>query len=155
MQDVSIPDVKRARRHDVIVNSTGVGTLGRVARWLSPEPIPVDGHITVVRPDITRCLPVVFGYAILVAQPLVQALGEGSTGQTELSRSRLAELPLRLPASTEAERIEQPLEALDDHAEALLSEMRCLAALREALLPPLLSGELRVGDAEPLVSEAI
>jgi type I restriction enzyme, S subunit len=91
---------------------------------------------------------------MVVAQPLIQALGEGSTGQTELSRSRLAELQLHVPSSMEAERIEQPLEVLDDHAEGLLSEMRCLAALREALLPPLLSGELRVGDAESLLGEA-
>jgi type I restriction enzyme S subunit len=38
---------------------------------------------------------------------------------------------------------------------ALLNENERLAALRDALLPPLLSGDLRVGDAEALVGDAV
>src|SRR5438046_8843954 len=37
---------------DVLVNSTGVGTLGRVAqlRVNPPEPTTVDSHVTIIRP---------------------------------------------------------------------------------------------------------
>lgn len=38
---------------------------------------------------------------------------------------------------------------------ALVIESRALVRLRDALLPPLLSGELRVRDIEPLVGEAV
>jgi type I restriction enzyme, S subunit len=38
---------------------------------------------------------------------------------------------------------------------ALIRENRTLAALRDTLLPPLLSGELRVRDAEEQVGEAV
>ncbi|QRN42719.1 hypothetical protein GDR29_15955 [Xanthomonas oryzae pv. oryzae] len=64
IRDFSI-DTSKARRHDptqrsveerkiqfgdVLVNSTGVGTLGRVAQVLSlDEPTVVDSHVTVVR----------------------------------------------------------------------------------------------------------
>ena len=51
MEDLPVKDSKRAHAGDVVVNSTGVGTLGRVARWLGPNPVIVDGHVTVVRPD--------------------------------------------------------------------------------------------------------
>ena len=36
-----------------------------------------------------------------------------------------------------------------------LEESRTLAALRDALLPKLISGEVRVGDAERFVSEQV
>ena len=92
MEDVSVPDSKTARRGDIVVNSTGVGTLGRVARWVSSEPVAVDGHVTVVR--FSGTYPrVVAGYGMLAAQPQIQSLGEGSTGQTELSRARLVRQP--------------------------------------------------------------
>jgi type I restriction enzyme S subunit len=154
MQDVPVPDAKKARRGDIVVNSTGVGTLGRVARWISSEPIAVDGHVTVVRPS-DAYPPVVLGYAMLAAQPQIEALGEGSTGQTELSRARLNQLRIEIPTPIEANRIAEVLEEVDDHAEALLDESRNLAALRDTLLPPLLSGQLRVRDAEHLVEDVV
>src|SRR5687768_1605988 len=40
------------RTLDVLVNSTGVGTLGRVAQVRAlPEPTTVDSHVTIVRAD--------------------------------------------------------------------------------------------------------
>src|SRR5437879_490270 len=37
---------------DILVNSTGVGTLGRVAQIRNlPESATVDSHLTIVRPD--------------------------------------------------------------------------------------------------------
>ncbi|MGE0201770.1 MAG: restriction endonuclease subunit S, partial [Candidatus Melainabacteria bacterium] len=60
-------DISKARRHnselrsvegreieigDILVNSTGVGTLGRVAQVLDmPETMIVDSHVTIVRPN--------------------------------------------------------------------------------------------------------
>ena len=155
MRDVPLPETKKARRHDVVVNSTGVGTLGRVARWLGREPIAVDGHVTVVRPDVARYSPVVFGYAMLAGQPQIEALGEGSTGQTELSRGRLATLRIRVPSANEASRIATSLEVLDDQAESLLRESHALANLRDTLLPLLLSDKIRLREAEELVGEAV
>jgi type I restriction enzyme S subunit len=146
MQNTPVPDGKTAKRNDVIVNSTGVGTLGRVARWLESEPVAVDGHVTVVRPDAGCYSPVVFGYAMLAAQEQLAALGEGSTGQTELSRVRLAEFRVVVP--NDPSRIEGQLEAIDDNAQSLLRESDALTAIRDALLPRLLSGEIRVCDAE-------
>ena len=155
MQQIPSADARKARRHDVVVNSTGVGTLGRAARWIATDPIAVDGHVTVVRPDAARCPPVILGYALLAAQSQLEVLGEGSTGQTELSRKRLAEFQVHLPGGAEAERVAGALEDLDDQAESLRNETHGLIRFRDVLLPPLLSGELRIRDAESLVCEAI
>ena len=67
----------------------------------------------------------------------------------------LAELRIEIPTPGEARRIAEILETVDDHAEALVSESRKLVALRDTLLPPLISGELRVRDVEALVGEAV
>lgn len=75
------------RLGDVLVNSTGVGTLGRVARWDRNRDATVDSHVTIVRFDPAKVVPIVGAFAMLGAQSQLEALGEGSTGQTELNRA--------------------------------------------------------------------
>jgi type I restriction enzyme, S subunit len=100
-------DFSKARRHDpskkssegrtlrvldILVNSTGVGTLGRIAQlWDLPESAIVDSHVTVIR-AAEGIDPWFLGIALIGREADVEALGEGSTGQTELSRTRLGEL---------------------------------------------------------------
>ena len=81
------------RAGDVLVNSTGTGTLGRVAqlREEPPEPTTVDSHVTIVRPVDGLFCPEFFGYALVAIEEQIQEGGEGCGGQTELSRSKLAE----------------------------------------------------------------
>jgi len=142
------------KRNDVLVNSTGQGTLGRCARWLQDCHATVDTHITIVRFDPTQVDPVCAGYGLLQAEPRVEALAEGSTAQTELKRDLLEALELRLP---------QPEDQLGlgteiaDHDQFLLEtrkESQVLASTRDELLPLLMSGKIRVKDAEKVVEEA-
>jgi len=73
---------------DILVNSTGVGTLGRVAQLrVLPEPATVDSHVTIVRPDPAAVDPQYLGFALRLLQREIEALAEGSTGQTELPRA--------------------------------------------------------------------
>jgi type I restriction enzyme, S subunit len=76
---------------DVLVNSTGVGTLGRVAQVrLEPqEPTTVDTHVTIVRPEPGRFYPDFFGYMLIQIEDEIARSGEGASGQTELARSTL------------------------------------------------------------------
>ncbi|WP_217182806.1 hypothetical protein [Methylobacter tundripaludum] len=78
---------------DVLVNSTGTGTLGRVAqvRDIPAEPTTVDSHVTIVRPKSGKFFPDFFGYMLVVIEEAIMAAGEGCGGQTELARSVLAE----------------------------------------------------------------
>jgi type I restriction enzyme S subunit len=78
---------------DVLVNSTGTGTLGRVAqlRENPPELTTVDSHVTIVRPIPGIFYPEFFGYMMVVIEDAIKEAGEGCGGQTELARSVLAE----------------------------------------------------------------
>lgn len=80
--------------HDVLVNSTGMGTLGRVAQVLHlPEMAIIDFHVTIVQhgPDTD---PFFLGIGFTGRETEVEELGKGSTGQTELSRARLGQLKI-------------------------------------------------------------
>jgi type I restriction enzyme S subunit len=148
-----LPGEKMARRGDILVNSTGTGTLGRVGRW-SGEEVFVDSHVTVVRPNATACPPTVLAYGLLSAQPRIEALATGSTGQTELGRDRLAALSIALPTD-DLISLESELLALEDRLEASRRESEALARLRDALLPELMSGRIRVPEAREAVEGAV
>lgn len=127
------PD-RMVRSWDVLVNSTGVGTLGRVAQLISiPEPTTVDSHVTIVRPNPEAVEPRFLGFAIRAQEAAVEALGEGSTGQTELSRTRLASLLIRLPPRDEQRAIAHILGKLDDKIELNQRMSATLEAMAQTL----------------------
>ena len=151
-------DPSKARRHDpnqrnvsgrelqqgdVLVNSTGVGTLGRVAQVLRlDEPTIVDSHVTVVRsgPTLNSAY---LGRWFVMKQADIEAMGEGSTGQTELARGKLVSMLILVPdqavlgAFADAVAPIQSLIATRDRESLVLQQTR------DALLPRLLSGELQ------------
>lgn len=135
---------------DVLVNSTGMGTLGRVAtvEHLPEEQVIVDSHVTVVRANPRVLSPLLLGLGLLGREAEIEALGEGSTGQTELSRERLRRLPLVVPPAPLQDRFHTA--AADFRLLVAKNERQSetLVSLRDLLLPKLLSGEIRVRDAE-------
>jgi len=169
IRDFSI-DFSKSRRHDVaqktidgralelgdvLVNSTGVGTLGRVAqvRRLAETTI-VDSHVTVVRAG-HRISPMYLGGFMSMKQPEIEAMGEGSTGQTELSRAKLGELKILLPAEDVLDHFSTHTKTFSESIAANQEDSETLAQLRDTLLPKLISGELRVADAERIVGAAV
>jgi type I restriction enzyme, S subunit len=78
---------------DVLVNSTGTGTLGRVAQVgnTPTEDITVDTHVTIVRPIKGLFVTDFFGYMLIFIEKQIKEGGEGASGQTELARNTLKE----------------------------------------------------------------
>ncbi|MGR3158633.1 restriction endonuclease subunit S [Vibrio vulnificus] len=88
-----VPTEKLVQKYDVLVNSTGVGTLGRVGQFLGNEAnLTVDTHVTIVRPDKDVIDPLFFGYLMKSKQSLIESFATGTTGQTELSRDSIKEM---------------------------------------------------------------
>lgn len=149
-----IKELKCLQRFDVLVNSTGVGTLGRVAIWDRPGEATADSHVTIVRFNANKVDPLCAGFAMLNAEPDIELLGEGSTGQTELSRKRLGELEIEIPTDEAMRNLRPKLESIEARANAGINESEKLTELRDTLLPKLMSGEIRIRDAEKVVEEA-
>lgn len=77
---------------DVLINSTGTGTLGRVAhvRDQPNPPMFADGHVTIIRDSARRFEPRYLFYVLSVQQEQITVeCAEGATNQIELSRHRL------------------------------------------------------------------
>lgn len=140
---------------DVLVNSTGQGTLGRVGVWRDEVPAFADSHVTVVRFDPQLIDPWVGAEALLALEPEIASMGEGSTGQTELSRKALAALEVRLPPSDSYRALGSRLLALHRREHQASEESAHLAELRDTLLPHLMSGRLTVREAEKQVEVAL
>lgn len=127
------PD-KFLREFDILVNSTGVGTLGRVGQIFGDlGEITADSHITIVRPDTNKVDPTYLGYVLKSLQRNIEALAEGSTGQTELSRHKLGELLFLELDISEQKAVGQLCKALDDRITLLLETNMTLEAIAQAI----------------------
>ena len=105
------------RDGDIVVNSTGNGTLGRIGLFrdsdrLDNNVIVPDSHVTVVRACSAINTEYLF-YVLKYHQPALEKLGEGSTNQTELKPSNIAELLIPFPPINEQIRIATKLSDVD------------------------------------------
>ncbi|ABM02017.1 restriction modification system DNA specificity domain protein [Psychromonas ingrahamii 37] len=87
----SVNEERYVQVGDVLINSTGTGTLGRVAqvRNMPIEPTTVDTHVTIVRPKNGLFHNDFFGYMLIKIEEEITSAGEGASGQTELARTKL------------------------------------------------------------------
>lgn len=92
-----VTEGKALKKYDVLINSTGVGTLGRVAQFFGDDDsATVDSHVTIVRPNPELIDPTYFGYLMKSKQRVIESFAEGSTGQTELNRNSVKELQVEI-----------------------------------------------------------
>ncbi len=93
-----VPKNKYLQSGDVLINSTGTGTAGRIAQIFDvPTPTTIDGHMILIRPT-NEIHPLYYGYAVKEKQKVIETLAEGSTGQTEMNRQRLQdEIVIKFP----------------------------------------------------------
>ena len=101
---------------DIVINSTGNGTLGRVGVYHNSDnpkhlPIVPDSHVTVIRCNKYMNLGFVL-YCLRYYQPYMEKLGSGSTNQTELGAGLLKSLYFPIPPIEEQKRIVAKIEEL-------------------------------------------
>jgi len=94
---------------DIVINSTGTGTLGRVGLYQSSDNIKSidivpDSHVTVIRSYDE--IDSFYLYAFMKSnQSELEKKGEGSTNQKELKPVTLKEMFVPIPSTREQERI--------------------------------------------------
>lgn len=133
---------------DLLINSTGTGTLGRVAQvWFEPKNLTVDSHITIVRPARENLIFYI-GFWGISHEKEIESLHTGSTGQTELPRDRVKTIKLLLPDNKTLDFFNKMITPMANAIISNQEENQRLAILRDALLPKLMSGEIDVSDIE-------
>ncbi|MCC7196388.1 MAG: restriction endonuclease subunit S [Gemmatimonadaceae bacterium] len=79
----------------------------------------------------------------------------GSSGRQRVPAESLAHFQVAVPPRPIAEAFGRAVKPRFARASAAVRESRTLAALRDALLPKLISGELRIEDAEKFIGRAV
>ena len=115
---VSYGEERLLQDGDLMWNSTGLGTLGRMAiYWSSLNPYGVavaDSHVTVIRTLKQFVLPkyLYYYFSSNTVQSVIEDKADGSTKQKELSTTTIKGYILPLPPLAEQQRIVAKIEEL-------------------------------------------
>ena len=92
---------------DVLINSTGTGTLGRVGYFDAVDgDFIADGHVTIVRDSKNRLVPQFLSFYLSLLQEVITTYAsDGATNQIELNRDNLRSLLVPLPTIEEQQAI--------------------------------------------------
>lgn len=138
------PNEKWLKKWDVLINSTGTGSLGRTAQfWLDSNNVVVDSHITIIRAQ-QREVAAYLGQWAFSNEAMLEALHTGSTGQTELPRDRVANCHVLIPDNDLLDLFYTLIEPMTMRIVAAQQQIVAAREARDRLLPKLMSGEIEV-----------
>jgi type I restriction enzyme S subunit len=141
----NIPEERMLNKFDTLINSTGTGTLGRIAMNIQDEfPVTADSHISIVRSN-NEITAIYLCMALFDKENLIEMMGEGATNQTELSPKKLGE-EIKIPIISKS-----VMSEFENEAQSIFGLIWNLqkhnSKLREArniLLPKLMNGQIEV-----------
>lgn len=92
-------DERKLQHGDLLLNSTGVGTAGRITVFNFDGDFVADGHITIIRLDKTKAnsLYVLFALTSVYGFKKIENMAQGNGGQIELSRETINNLTIPMP----------------------------------------------------------
>ena len=92
---------------DVLLSSTGDGTLGKCCVYRSNKPAIADGHVTIIRPDKSRVDPEYLCDYLRVGfgRLQVERLFSGSTGLIELTKEHIDSVVVNLLSGVEEQKV--------------------------------------------------
>ncbi|MFF0150609.1 restriction endonuclease subunit S [Micromonospora sp. NPDC005203] len=148
--DIVVDEKHLARPGDVLFSWSGSLT---VARWFRPEAI-INQHIFKVIPhgDTPKWLAFEAVKSKLADYRAIAA--DKATTMGHIQRRHLDE-EVVMPIPEAIDRLDRQAGSLWQRALVAEQESLTLAALRDSLLPELMSGRMRVKDAEKVVEEAV
>ena len=143
--ETKVSDEKLLRYGDVLINSTGVGTLGRVAVFDHElTNATCDTHVTICRANHKETAIHYLGQAIRSLQEHFESMAVGSTGQSELGRDAIGRSTILLPLLSLQKSFADAVEPMLQRKRLLRRQTEALATTRDSLLPRLISGKLSV-----------
>lgn len=148
--DIDVSDDHLTRPGDLLFAWSGSLT---VARWFRPEAI-VNQHIFKVIPSDGSSLWLVHQALLTKLKEFKAIAADKATTMGHIQRRHLDE-PVVIPADEQVVRLDGLMTGLWERALAAEQESLTLTATRDALLPLLMSGRIRVKDAEKNVEEAV
>ena len=139
---------KLAHKWDILLNSLGQGTLGRVHFYKDEKSnIIVDQFITILRANIfIKSAYLAFTLNRPEYQAIIESNITGSTGMWVLTINNIRKIKIVSPPISELSKISNLMENLYLKMNNNTKEQEELSILRDSLLPKLMSGELKIND---------
>lgn len=129
---------------DRLILTGRVGTLGKV--YISEDKVWISDNVLIVRPESIFFYPVYF----ILKRTEFENLNVGST-QPLVTQTDLKNIEFKLPSADILESYEKQCLTYFEKISKNKVQIRTLTRLRDTLLPKLMSGDVRVKDAERVV----
>lgn len=143
------------KEEDVLLNITGASILRTCV--VIPEVLParVNQHVAIIRAK--QGIPSRYLHLHLLNQRTKDYLMGCNAGASReaVTKGHIESVPTIKPSSHLLNLFQHFTEPIYAKLNKVEAEMRTLASIRDTLLPQLISGELRIPDAEKLVEEAL
>lgn len=146
-ESIEVSSSKYAKVKDILINSLGQGTVGRIHYYCEKnDNVVVDQHLFILRTDNSK-ITSTYLYQLLNSkayQLQVQRQITGSTGMQMLNASDLKTLKFVVPKMGLLNEFESLVYPLFEKAVLNEKESQKLAELRDWLLPMLMNGQVTV-----------
>lgn len=117
-------DDRKLKKGDILINSSGVGTAGRVTLFDIEGDFVVDSHITILRLDRNKALPeFVLRSLANLGFKNIEAMAMGQSGQIELSISTIQNIKIPIPPVSNQQKIVSEIEKIEQQIELLEQEL--------------------------------
>lgn len=135
--------------NDILINSMGVGTLGRISRNLSiKSKMIIHNCITFVRADESKVKQSFLYYSLKRNQIYFEQLGIGATGQTSLKIDIIKGKEVIVPKQNLLIEFDKLVNPFWKEIGFLKNKNHNLQQTRDHLLPKLISGKVDVSDLD-------
>lgn len=135
VSDNFVSDERNLQKGDILINSTGVGTAGRVTLFDLDGDYVVDSHITIVRLKKEEAHPKYILYALAnLGFKTIEKMASGQSGQIELAPSTIANIKIPLPSILEQNRIVSIIEPIEQKIETLQADLDAIMQKKAAIL---------------------
>ncbi|MBK6783797.1 MAG: restriction endonuclease subunit S [Saprospiraceae bacterium] len=148
-EDTNVPHNKFAKQKDILINSLGQGTLGRIHFYKEiTNNVVVDQHITILRANENFILSELLFLMLTFSsnQERLESMVTGSTGMLMLNISKIREFKIVVSPHELQEFLKNNILSYFDMINNNVLENQELTKLRDTLLSKLISGELKVKD---------
>lgn len=143
-EDTIVPENKYAAKFDILLNSLGEGTLGRVHYYLDEKSnIVVDQHITIIRPIIGSAYFYQYLKSYIGQYRLMNQI-TGSTGMLMLNVNIIREFKIPIPNESLLRQFQVHIESVYEKKSNNNKEILNHTKLRDTLLPKLMSGVIEI-----------
>ncbi len=129
-------DERLLENGDLLINSTGVGTAGRINIFNLNGKYLVDSHITIARVNKKVCNPLFLLYQLYfnIGFKNIERMATGQSGQIELSISTIGNIKISLPSLLEQEKIIEQITPLEFEIKKLKTELKTIPQQKQIIL---------------------